>query len=73
MNALTSRTNRAVSGDGRRPEGFNGGIRPASLPWREDNSDPQRVRALPDGRALVPRYEASKQILRAALEQLIAP
>ncbi len=39
----------------------------------EDNSDPQRVRALPDGRALVQRYEASKQILRAALKQLIAP
>ena len=38
----------------------------------EDNSDPQRDRALPDGRALVPRYEASKQILRAALKQLIA-
>ena len=36
----------------------------------EDNSDPQRVRALPDGRALVQRYEASKQILRGALERL---
>jgi (p)ppGpp synthase/HD superfamily hydrolase len=38
----------------------------------EDNSDPQRVRALPDGRALVQRYEASKQILCGALERLLA-
>src|SRR5215216_1932109 len=29
----------------------------------EDNSDPQRIKALPDARALVPRYEESKRTL----------
>jgi len=38
----------------------------------EDNSDPQRVRALPDARALVQRYEEAKRTLSAALVPLLA-
>jgi len=38
----------------------------------EDNSDPQRVRALPEGRVLVQRYEEAKRILRRALERFLA-
>jgi len=37
----------------------------------EDNSDPQRVRALSDTQALVQRYEESKRTLRNALKQLL--
>ena len=38
----------------------------------EDNADPQRVRALPDSRALVRRYEEAKRTLYTALVPLLA-